>query len=86
MKSGYGRFTAESARALMDRPVAMNSNLHNVLFEPKSLRLWVANATADAQPAAEQPYHEFSLAELLQHQPDRQVPAVRSEQLSGTGR
>ena len=32
-KTGLGTFDAESARHLMDRPVAMKSNLHSVLFE-----------------------------------------------------
>ncbi len=41
IKSGEGTNcfrspSAETAIALMDRPVAMKSNLHNVLFEPKS--------------------------------------------------
>ncbi len=58
----------------MDRPVAMKSNLHNVLFEPKSTRLWVANASKDAQPAATQPYHAFQLSELLTHKPDPSAP------------
>lgn len=73
-KEGHGMFTAESALRLMDRPVAMNSNLHNVLFEPKSLKLWVANATADRQPAADQPYQQFSLRELLAKEPDENAP------------
>ena len=34
-KAGHGTFTAETALRLMDRPVAMKSNLHNALFEPK---------------------------------------------------
>ena len=33
VKAGHGTFDAESARHLMDRPVAMKSNLHSVLFE-----------------------------------------------------
>jgi hypothetical protein len=68
-KAGHGTFDAESARHLMDRPVAMKSNLHSVLFEPKSTRLWVANASKDGQPATTQPYHAFQLSELLQHEP-----------------
>ena len=56
----------------MDRGVAMKSNLHNVLFEPETTRFWVANATHDKQPAAEQPYHAFQLSELLSRTPDMQ--------------
>ena len=58
----------------MCRPVAMKSNLHNVLFEPKTSRFWVANATADKQPAAEQPYYEFNLKELLARRPEAGAP------------
>lgn len=72
--AGYGTFTAETALRLMDRPVAMKSNLHNVLFEPKSTRLWVANAGADRQPAAERDYQMFQLSELLARQPDPAAP------------
>lgn len=68
-KSGLGTFTAESALTLMDRPVAMGSNLHNVLFEPASTRFWVANASADRKPAADQPYYAFQLTDLLSRKP-----------------
>jgi isopenicillin-N N-acyltransferase like protein len=64
-----GEFTAEDALRLMDRPVAMKSNLHNALFEPKSTKFWVANANAKGEPAAEQPYHAFQLSELLERKP-----------------
>jgi isopenicillin-N N-acyltransferase-like protein len=81
VEQGHGDFTAESARRLMDRPVSMNSNLHNVLFEPASLRLWVANATADLQPAADQNYQEFSLGELLARHPESgacEIPLLKT--------
>lgn len=76
VKAGHGTFDAESARRLMDRPVAMKSNLHSVLFETSTTRLWVANASTDAQPAVTQPYHEFRLTELLTHRPDTSAPAL----------
>ena len=68
-KAGHGTFTAETALSLMDRPVAMKSNLHNVLFEPKSTRFWVANAGADKTPAADGSYYQFQLSELLTRHP-----------------
>ncbi len=74
VKQGYGSFTAKSAIKLMSRPVAMKSNLHNVLFEPKSTRLWVANAASDGTPAATQKYHGFQLSELLKRKPDASAP------------
>lgn len=65
-----GSLDAESALRLMDCPVAMKSNLHNVLFEPQSTRFWVANASADGQPAATQKYFAFQLSELLARKAD----------------
>ncbi|MCU0873481.1 MAG: C45 family autoproteolytic acyltransferase/hydrolase [Pirellulaceae bacterium] len=75
-QAAHGTFTAETAIRLMDRPVAMKSNLHNVLFEPKSTRLWVANAGADLQPAAEREYRAFQLTELLARKPDPAAPEL----------
>ena len=77
VKAGHGAFDAESARHLMDRPVAMNSNLHSVLFETATSRLWVANASPSGEPAVLQPYHAFQLSELLTHKPAtsaREIP------------
>ncbi len=76
-----GELDAESARRLMDCPVAMKSNLHSVLFEPRSTKLWVANASPDGRPAASQRYYQFQLSELLQHKPDPQAAeiALRTE-------
>jgi isopenicillin-N N-acyltransferase-like protein len=78
----HGRFTAEDALELMSRPVAMKSNLHNVLFEPKSTKLWVANAGLDKTPAAEQKYHAFQLSKLLARQPAadaKDIPLVKAK-------
>lgn len=66
VREGRGTFDATSARHLMDCPVAMKSNLHSVLFEPRTTRLWIANASADGQPAATQKYFEFRLSELIE--------------------
>ncbi|MFI5457819.1 MAG: C45 family autoproteolytic acyltransferase/hydrolase [Isosphaerales bacterium] len=77
VEQGLGKFDADSARRLMDRPVAMKSNLHSVLFETTTTRFWVANASIDGKPASEQPYHAFQLRELLTHQADassRELP------------
>ena len=68
-EANWGQFTAEDAIRLMDRPVAMKSNLHNALFEPRSTKLWVANANAKGEPAADQKYYAFQLSELLERKP-----------------
>ncbi|WP_337173187.1 C45 family peptidase [Paludisphaera sp.] len=78
VKEGAGGFEAESAIRLMDRPVAMKSNLHNVLFETDTGRFWVANADKQGNPAAEQPYHAFDLGALLAGRPDPSAPSLDS--------
>lgn len=74
-RENQGKIDAKAALGLMDCPVAMKSNLHSVLFEPRGTRFWVAHATADGKPAATQPYHEFRLTDLLAREPD---PSVRT--------
>jgi hypothetical protein len=84
-EDGHGKFDAASALHLMDCPVAMKSNLHDVLFAPASTKLWVANASVDMKPAAEQPYHEFQLSELLKRKPDgkaKDIPMVSSAKVT----
>ncbi len=76
VRKGHGSIQVEQAIRLMDRPLAMNSNLHNVLFEPASTKFWVANAAKDGMPAAEQPYYAYQLTELLQRQPDPQAVEI----------
>ncbi|HEY9174572.1 MAG TPA: C45 family peptidase [Verrucomicrobiae bacterium] len=70
VKEGYGNFDDEKARRLMDRPVAMNSNIHSVLFAPDTLDFWVANA--DSQNVASHTrYTHYNLAELLKSPPGK---------------
>lgn len=75
-RAGHGAFDDENARRLMDCPVAMKSNLHDVLFAPKSTRFWIANASLDKRPAAEQKYHSFQLTELLKKTPEAGAPEI----------
>jgi len=65
VKKDYGKLDAEKAIHLMDRPVAMTSNLHNVLFAPQTLEFWVANAGSNT-PAANEPYTHYAMKDLLQ--------------------
>ncbi len=76
VQAGHGTFDAESARHLMDRPVAMKSNLHSVLFETTTTRFWVANASKTGEPAVTQPYYGFKLSELLGHSPSTSTPVA----------
>jgi hypothetical protein len=76
-QAAHGSIDADAAQHLMDCGVAMKSNLHNVLFQPKTTKLWIANATADKKPAADQRYHEFQLSALLKRRPDMSAPEVK---------
>nr|WP_143547618.1 C45 family peptidase [Rhodopirellula sp. SM50] len=60
----HGQIDADVGKWLMSRPVAMQSNLHNVLFVPADQVMYVANAD-HRHPAAERPYVRLDLRELL---------------------
>ena len=85
-KAGHGQFDVAKALELMDRPVAMKSNLHNVLFEPKTTRFWVANATPDREPAATQPYYQFQLSELLKRRPASTAKEIPMPEIERTAK
>ena len=76
VKNSYGKIDASIGQQLMCRPVAMSSNLHNVLFVPEDLILHVANAD-HKNPAADRPYTKLDLAGLLQ-----QVPEIENKSKS----
>jgi len=66
VQENFGKIDAEIAMRLMDRPVAMKSNLHDVLFVPQKMEVYVAVAS-DNQPAAERPYVKYDFGELLKN-------------------
>jgi hypothetical protein len=76
----YGEIDVEVGQWLMSRPVAMQSNLHNVLFVPQDGVLYVANAS-HRHPAAERPYVRLDLHALLREMPtgDRATVAATGQ-------
>ena len=68
VKDQYGKLDAEGARRLMERPVAMNSNIQSVLFEPETLDFWVANADSK-NVASHTRFTHYNLGELLKREP-----------------
>jgi hypothetical protein len=64
----YGKITPEIALDIMARGVSMKSNMHNALFKPASLEMWVANSTV-AQPACNLPYTHHDLKVLVSEKP-----------------
>ena len=77
VRERYGEFDAEIAQWPMCRPVAMQSNLHNVLFVPQDGVLYVANAD-HSHPAADRPYVRLDLGQLVKsmREPSRPVSAT----------
>lgn len=68
VREKYGKFDSASARALMNRPVCMGSNIHSVLFEPDTLDFWVANADSK-NVASHTRYTRYNLKRLLEAPP-----------------
>jgi len=64
----YGKFTPQTALDMMARGVAMESNMHNALFKPKTMELWVANSTVQ-QPACNRPYRHYDVRKLIAERP-----------------
>lgn len=54
----------------MSRGVAMSSNMHNAVFKPATLELWVANSTVEA-PACNYPYTHYDLKKLMVERPGK---------------
>ena len=74
----HGQIDADLGMWLMSRPVAMESNLHNVLFIPADGILYVANAS-HKKPAAEMPYVRIDMKEMLQNISQLPVTAEAAE-------
>ena len=64
VRENYGRIDAQTLLAIIKRPVAMRSNLHDAIFEPQDLRLWVMDAGRNI-PACDQPPAVYSWKELF---------------------
>jgi hypothetical protein len=68
VQANFGKLDADGARALMEPPVCMSSNIHSVLFAPDTLDFWVANA--DSQNVASKTrYTHYNLGDLIRSKP-----------------
>lgn len=64
VRAAYGQIDVERLIQILDRPVSMKSNLHNVIFAPERLSLRVANASRNG-PACKETYHRYSWDQLF---------------------
>lgn len=60
----YGKIDAAALIEIIGRPVAMKSNLHNVVFSPEDRSLWIANA-GRATPACSEEYAYYEWDDLF---------------------
>lgn len=61
----YGAIDADALIEIIKQPVARPSNLHNAIFKPAELKVWISHAGPDNEPACDQPYSAWDLPELL---------------------
>lgn len=72
LQESHGRIDVPAMIQIIKRPVAMNSNLHNAIFKPETLEMWVADA-GKSTPACDEPYVRVNLAELLRFHETRKA-------------
>ncbi len=64
IRENYGKIDPRTMMEMIRRPVAMKSNLHNAIFLPRTLTLYVSNAGRKT-PACDEPYQHVDFGELL---------------------
>jgi hypothetical protein len=65
LMKNYGAISLFDLEEVIKPPVTCETNLHNAIFVPADLRVWVSHAGKDGKPASEQPYNSYHLEELL---------------------
>lgn len=66
LESSYGNVDASILMKMLNENSTHTSNLHNAIFLPESLEVYICHAGKNNEPAFTQEYHFFSLVELLQ--------------------
>jgi len=64
LQENHGKIDVPMMIEMIKRPVAMNSNLHDAIFTPQTLDMWVADA-GKWTPACDEPYVRCNLGELV---------------------
>lgn len=66
IRDNYGKFTPELLREVIKRPVAMKSNLQDVIFQTETLDADFAYA-GKTTPACDEPYTRINLRKLVEY-------------------
>ncbi|HEV8051706.1 MAG TPA: C45 family peptidase [Parachlamydiaceae bacterium] len=61
----YGNINLEDLKEAIKEPIAHKANLHNAIFAPETLDVWISHAGALNEPACDQPYHHFNLKTIM---------------------
>lgn len=61
----YGKIGLQDLKEAIKQPIAHKSNLHNAIFSPETLDVWISHAGPMNEPACDQPYHHFNLTKLI---------------------
>ncbi|MGC1878413.1 MAG: C45 family peptidase [Rhabdochlamydiaceae bacterium] len=69
LKEKIGGIDEKALMEIVKRPVARESNLHNAIFKPSQLKVWIAHAGPNDEPACDQNYQEWDFAQLYLNQP-----------------
>lgn len=64
IQKDFGRIDAPKLMEIIKRPVAMNANLHDAVFAPETLEVWIADA-GRTTAACDEPYAHFNLQQLI---------------------
>jgi len=60
----HGRIGPQEMQQIIARGVAMKSNLHDAIFEPSALTLWIAHASRH-RPACDEPFIRYTWDDLF---------------------
>jgi len=69
LTSYYGKMDVAALKTIITQPVARCSNLHNAIFAPSTLEMWVSHAGPNNEPACDQPYCYYDLKKLFNNEP-----------------
>jgi isopenicillin-N N-acyltransferase like protein len=61
----YGTIDEKDLMEIVKCPVARPSNLHTAIFQPSQLKVWIAHAGPNDEPACDQAYQEWDFSSLL---------------------
>jgi hypothetical protein len=66
LNASYGQIGLTELQEAIKEPIAHPSNLHNAIFAPETLDVWISHAGQHNEPACNMPYVHLNLSVLLE--------------------